>query len=102
VPWIEYKAEDGSTNGVILEASREFGEIAAESAGRRSVKLNAATFENIKIDNAGTYGILISLSTTGSPSFNGVVVTNAKSGGLRNNAPGNRFKITRGADNDGW
>ena len=65
-------------------------------------KLNAATFENITIDKAGTYGILISLSTTGSASFNAVVVTNSKSGGLRNNAPGSSFKITRGADNDGW
>jgi hypothetical protein len=65
-------------------------------------KLNAATFENITIDNAGTYGILISLSTTGSAAFNAVVVTDAKAGGLRNNAPGSSFKITRGADNDGW
>jgi hypothetical protein len=44
--------------------------------------LRAATFENIKILNAGTYGILISLSTTGSAVFNGVVVQNSKDGGL--------------------
>jgi hypothetical protein len=65
-------------------------------------KLKDAIFENIKIGNAGTYGILISLSTTGSATFNGVVVTNSKSGALRNNAPGSSFKITRGAENEGW
>jgi hypothetical protein len=64
--------------------------------------LRAATFENIKILNAGTYGILISLSTTGSAVFNGVVVQNSKDGGRWNNAPGNSIKIARGADNDGW
>lgn len=40
-PWDEYEAEAGSTNGTILEPSRTFGEIAAESSGRRSVKLSA-------------------------------------------------------------
>jgi hypothetical protein len=40
--WDEYEAEDGSTNGALLEPSRTFGEIAAESSGRRSVKLSAA------------------------------------------------------------
>lgn len=42
VPWIEYEAEDGSTNGAVLDATRAFGEIAAESSGRRSVRLDAA------------------------------------------------------------
>lgn len=41
VPWIEYEAEDGVTNGVVLDASRTFGDIAAESSGRRSVRLDA-------------------------------------------------------------
>jgi hypothetical protein len=42
VPWIEYEAESGVTNGVTLAPSRTFGQIAAESSGRRSVQLNAA------------------------------------------------------------
>src|SRR4051812_32020174 len=41
VPWIEYEAEAGSTNGALLAASRTFGTIPAESSGRRSVKLSA-------------------------------------------------------------
>jgi hypothetical protein len=41
-PWDEYEAEAGITNGAILEPSRTFGEIAAESSGRRSVRLSAA------------------------------------------------------------
>lgn len=41
VPWIEYEAEAGITNGTVLEPSRAFGEIAAESSGRQSVKLDA-------------------------------------------------------------
>lgn len=40
VPWIEYEAEDGVTNGEILGSDRTFGTIAAESSGRRSVQLN--------------------------------------------------------------
>lgn len=42
VPWIEYEAEDGQTNGEILGPDRTFGTIAAESSGRRSVQLDAA------------------------------------------------------------
>ncbi len=41
VPWIEYEAEDGSTNGTLLGPSRTFGQVAAESSGRRSVQLSA-------------------------------------------------------------
>jgi len=39
VPWIEYEAEDGQTNGDILGPDRTFGTIAAESSGRRAVRL---------------------------------------------------------------
>ncbi|MFN8443802.1 MAG: glycosyl hydrolase family 28-related protein [Caldilineaceae bacterium] len=42
LPWLEYEAEAGQTNASILAASRTFGEIAAESSGRRSVKLSEA------------------------------------------------------------
>lgn len=41
VPWDAYEAEDGVTDGTILGPSRAFGEIAAESSGRRSVRLDA-------------------------------------------------------------
>ncbi len=39
LPWIEYEAEDGMTNGEILGPDRTFGTIAAESSGRRAVRL---------------------------------------------------------------
>jgi hypothetical protein len=42
VLWVEYEAEAGETNGAILEPSRRFGEIAAESSGRQSVRLEEA------------------------------------------------------------
>lgn len=41
IPWVEYEAEAAETNGTVLEASRTFGEIAAESSGRSSVKLTS-------------------------------------------------------------
>ena len=40
LPYIEYEAEDGRTNGEMLGPDRTFGTIAAESSGRRSVQLN--------------------------------------------------------------
>ncbi len=40
VPWVEYEAEDGSTNGEILGPDRTFGTIASESSGRRAVRLD--------------------------------------------------------------
>ncbi len=40
VPWVEYEAEDGSTNGEILGPDRTFGTIAAESSGRQAVRLD--------------------------------------------------------------
>jgi hypothetical protein len=39
VPWIEYEAEKGQTNGEILAPDRTFGTIASESSGRSAVKL---------------------------------------------------------------
>jgi hypothetical protein len=39
VPWVEYPAENGKTNGEILAPDRKFGTIASESTGRSAVKL---------------------------------------------------------------
>ena len=41
VPWTEYEAEDGISNGEILGPDRTFGTIASESSGRRAVRLDA-------------------------------------------------------------
>jgi hypothetical protein len=42
VPWIEYEAEAGQTDGEILSPDRTFGTIASESSGRSAVKLDQA------------------------------------------------------------
>ncbi|HLO29569.1 MAG TPA: glycosyl hydrolase family 28-related protein [Anaerolineales bacterium] len=42
VPWIEYEAEAGKTNGKVLPPDRKFGTIPAESSGRSAVKLDQA------------------------------------------------------------
>lgn len=39
LPYVELEAEDARSNGVLLAPSRSFGEIAAESSGRRAVRL---------------------------------------------------------------
>ncbi len=41
VPWIEYEAELGETNGEILGPDRTFGTIASESSRREAVRLDA-------------------------------------------------------------
>ncbi|KFE70297.1 APHP domain protein [Hyalangium minutum] len=41
VPWIEYEAENGRTNGAVQGPSRALGTIAGEASGRKAVVLNA-------------------------------------------------------------
>ncbi|MBN2388575.1 MAG: hypothetical protein JXB85_16280 [Anaerolineales bacterium] len=41
VPWVEYEAEQGQTNGEVLAPDRTFGTIASESSGRSAVRLDA-------------------------------------------------------------
>jgi hypothetical protein len=42
LPFVEYEAEQGETNAVVLPPSRAFGQIAAEASGRSAVRLEAA------------------------------------------------------------
>jgi len=42
VPWIEFEAENGKTNGEVLAPDRKFGTLASESSGRSAVKLDQA------------------------------------------------------------
>jgi alpha-1,3-glucanase-like protein len=41
VPWLEYEAEDASTNGVVIGPDRTFGTLPSEASGRRAVRLEA-------------------------------------------------------------
>jgi hypothetical protein len=42
VPWIEYEAEAGKTNGEVLKPDRTFGTFASESSARSAVQLDQA------------------------------------------------------------
>jgi hypothetical protein len=42
LPYVEYEAEDGKTDGSVLGPSRTWGDVAAEASGRRCVRLEAA------------------------------------------------------------
>jgi Alpha-1,3-glucanase catalytic domain D1/Alpha-1,3-glucanase catalytic domain D2 len=41
LPYFEFEAEDAVTTGTVIAASRTFGDLAAESSGRRAVQLDA-------------------------------------------------------------
>ncbi|MFC4101251.1 carbohydrate-binding protein [Paenibacillus xanthanilyticus] len=57
------------------------------------------TFNNVKINSAGTYGLVFD-GVNGTGNFSNVTVTGAASGGLLN--PNNQYTIVRGAGNSGW
>lgn len=57
VPFVEYEAENGVTDGVLLGPDRSFGTIAAEASGRRAVRLgqgNVLSFTLARPANAMT------------------------------------------------
>ncbi|GFZ32247.1 hypothetical protein CSC2_27730 [Clostridium zeae] len=39
IPWIEYEAENGVTNGTVVGPNRNVGDLAGEASGRKAVKL---------------------------------------------------------------
>ncbi|MBK1811743.1 carbohydrate-binding protein [Clostridium sp. YIM B02505] len=41
LPYVEYEAEDASTNGTILDDSRTYKELTSEASGRKAVKLDS-------------------------------------------------------------
>ena len=55
------------------------------------------TFDHVKVQNTGTYGI--DLQVAGSGSFSYVTVSGAASGGLNNTAG---FVLNRGSGNSGF
>jgi len=59
-----------------------------------------ATFSNVTIANAGTWGIHLRPDAHGDATFTNVAVSNPASGGLLNE--GSNFVITRGTGNSGW
>jgi hypothetical protein len=98
---LKVHAAEGALSGIVVKDilidSPTFSGVQIEGPH----KLSETTFSNIQIVNAGTVGILISPSASGSAAFNAVAVTNATDDGLRT-AAGNSFTINRGADTSGW
>ena len=70
VPWIEYEAEAGHTNGKVLPPDRAFGTFSAESSGRRAVRLNQTgdfvQFQSLKAANSIVVRYIIPDSEDGS------------------------------------
>jgi hypothetical protein len=94
-------AREGAISGIVVKDmlidSPTFSGVQIEGG----FALSDATFENITISNADSYGILVSANAAGDATFSAVAVTNPKDGGAHN-ASGDSFTITRGADNSGW
>src|SRR5579859_1316055 len=75
VPWVEYEAEDGTTTGTVLTATRSFGEIAAEASGRRAVKLSASgQYVQIKTTSPAN-SIVVRYAIPDAPNGGGITAT---------------------------
>ncbi|MBV9791648.1 MAG: hypothetical protein JOZ51_25855 [Chloroflexi bacterium] len=64
-------------------------------------QLSDTTLANIRVANAGSYGVLINGKATGGATFNGVNVSGPIAGGLHDETNGT-FALTRGTGNSGW
>ncbi len=64
--------------------------------------VQAATFENIQIQGAGTQGILIRSSASGQATFKEVAVSDSAKEALLNYAPDRFFKLVKDNSNSGW
>ncbi len=74
-PWVEYEAEDGRTNGEVLGPDRTFGTFAAESSGRRSVKLKAVGQYVQFVAQAAANSIVVRYAIPDAPAGGGITAT---------------------------
>jgi Pectate lyase superfamily protein len=78
LPFLEYEAENGETNGMVLGPSRKTGvsdDVAAESSQRKAVKLSAAgQYVKIKSTNEAN-SIVVRVSVPDSPDGQGASAT---------------------------
>lgn len=75
VPWVEYEAESGVTNGTTLAPSRAFGQIAAESSGRSSVQLST-TGEYVEFtSSAAANSVVVRYVIPDAPAGGGITAT---------------------------
>jgi len=64
--------------------------------------ITSASFENIKITNAGTHGIYLSSSLSGDASFSFITVSDSVKNAFLNYSPKLKFTIQFGEGNVGW
>ncbi|HEY8088752.1 MAG TPA: glycosyl hydrolase family 28-related protein, partial [Polyangiaceae bacterium] len=66
-----------------------------------STAMQGVTLDGVSIESAGSYGIQVASSASGSATASDVVVTGAATGGMSNGAPG-AFTLTRQTGDSGW
>ncbi len=75
VPWIEYEAEAGETNGQVLGPDRAFGSFAAEASGRRAVELKAVGDYSQFTTQAAANALVVRFSIPDAPAGGGITAT---------------------------
>lgn len=88
VPFTEYAAEDGKTNGTVIGPDRAYGTLAAEVVGRQAVRLDAkGEYVEVTLKKAANavnvrYSIPDSADGKGLDASLGVYVNGRRSGSL--------------------
>ncbi|WP_239470274.1 CARDB domain-containing protein [Archangium violaceum] len=75
VPWIEYEAENGTTNGQVQGPSRALGTIPGEASGRKAVVLNATGQYVQWTTTAAANAIVVRNSIPDAPGGGGITAT---------------------------
>ncbi len=75
VPWIEYEAENGTTNGQVQGPSRALGTIPGEASGRKAVVLNATGQYVQWTATAAANAIVVRNSIPDAPGGGGITAT---------------------------
>ena len=75
VPWIEYEAEAGLTNGKILGPDRAFGSLASEASGRQAVQLSATGDYSQFASQAAANALVVRYSLPDAPGGGGITAT---------------------------
>jgi hypothetical protein len=75
VPWIEYEAEAGLTNGKLLGPDRAFGTLASEASGRQAVQLSAVGDYSQFAATAAANALVVRYSLPDAPGGGGITAT---------------------------
>ena len=75
VPWIEYEAEAGLTNGQVLGPDRTFGTLASEASGRQVVQLSAVGDYSQFAAQAAANALVVRYSLPDAPGGGGITAS---------------------------